>query len=188
MGAKFISLTLMGVLLIGIWVWMHFAQSYLLIFFGGSHVQVTIGDGSVEGHLVVGKPQNISSLLDMDIMANSTSYAMLTPPDCIYAAEPKAVFFPNNALPESLFVDEPEDPFSAESPQPDPFSVTNPSILATLFGGRPSFAWDQGGGLFQLILAVPYYFVVITSSVLAAILLCSRKGKRSTEQDESLKP
>lgn len=170
MGGKTISILFTGFVLLGIWVWMHFAQSHLLIFFGGSHAQITIGDGSVEWRLVVVKTRNPRSLLDFAMMANSASYDMLLRGDCGVGTLPIEARFPNKSLPESLFMDEPVDPFSVEMPQPDPFAVNAPSVLATLVGRRPSFSLDHGGGGMQFILTVPYYVVLLAFSIAAVVL------------------
>jgi len=160
--------TIPGVLAIVIaciWVWMHFAQSSAILFFGGSFAEITIGYGTVQGHLAIG---GVSSLSDWDTLAGSTPYSQLQPSDCFFAPEPRELVAQESADPSSDF-------------------NLRPPLADTLFGVESSFSSDRSPGLSQFILTFPFFYVPIFWAAIVVILFLHRGRKPRTEHDSGLK-
>jgi len=156
----------LALLIASIWVWMHFEHSSAIFFVGESFVQVTLGFGTVQGHLAFG---GISSPTDWDMLADSTPYSKLQPSDCFFAPEPRQLIAPESA-----------DPFSDYR--------LRPPLSDTLFGVESSFVSDRSPDLSQYILTFPFYYVPIFWAVIVAILLLCRRPKTRTEHDGDGKP
>lgn len=154
------------VLIAGIWVWMHFAQSSAIFFYGGSFAKLKIGFGTVEGHLAIGE---ISLPSSWDILAGSTPYSELQPSDCFFSPEPRKLVAPESA-----------EPFSSYS--------LHPPLSDTLFGVESSFVSDRSPDLSQYILTFPYYFILIVWAVIVALLFLRRRPKSRTEHTDAGKP
>ncbi len=153
-------------MIVAVWIWMHFAQTSAIVFFGGSFAKVRIGFGTVEAHIALG---GVSPPSTWEMLADSTPYSLLERSDCFFAPEPRKLEAP-----------EAGDPFSDY--------YLRPPLRDTLVGIKPSFISDRSPDLSQYILTVPFYFIAIAWTTFVAILFRMLNRNRGTEQGGAGQP